>query len=107
MRRPRCRRLASPTVYADVVRHGETGFIYRTPDDFAASLAALIADRGLRRNVAARAYEWVAENRLLARHYRQRYDWYLSLIDRRSELDASLEERVPGIVSGLTRPGNK
>jgi len=99
--------LASPTVYADVVRHGETGFIYRTPDDFAASLAALIADRGLRRNVAARAYEWVAENRLLARHYRQRYDWYLSLIDRRSELDASLEERVPGIVSGLTRPGNK
>ncbi|HWQ60759.1 MAG TPA: methyltransferase domain-containing protein [Negativicutes bacterium] len=99
--------LASPTVYAETVRDGETGFIYRTPDEFAATLSRLIDDRDLRRSVAGRAYAWVAENRLLARHYRQRYDWYLSLLDRLPELNESLERRVPGIVSGTARLGKE
>lgn len=99
--------LASPTVYAASVRDGETGFIYRTPGEFAAKLAELIADGGLRRKIAGRAYAWVAENRLLARHYRQRYDWYLSLLGRLPELNESLERRVPGIVPGTVRPGKE
>ncbi len=45
--------------------------------------------------MASAAYRYVAEHRLLSRHYRERYDWYVDLLDRLPELNRDLRARVP------------
>lgn len=87
--------LASPTVYEKSIIEEETGFIYRSVEEFAEKLQALIDNPQLRQELARNAYEWVAENRLLSQHYRQRRDWYLGLRDRLPELNQQLRDRVP------------
>ena len=87
--------LASPTVYDRTIRHGESGLIYHSPDEFAVLLDRLIRDGPFRRALAHNAYRYVAEHRLLARHYRARYNWYRTMLDRRDPLDAELRRRVP------------
>jgi SAM-dependent methyltransferase len=87
--------LASPTVYESTIRHGETGLIYHSLDEFAAMLDRLISDGPFRRRLADAAYHYVAENRMLARHVRARYDWYCAMLDRRQHLDNELRHRVP------------
>jgi len=58
-------------------------------------LAELIRNRDLRRQVAGNAYCWVRDNRLLAHHYRQRYQWYLEMLQRLPQLNDELRSRVP------------
>jgi hypothetical protein len=87
--------LASPTVYDRAIRHGETGLIYHSLDEFAALLDRLLRDAPFRCRLAENAYHYVAENRLLARHFRARHDWYRAMLDRRNQLDAELRQRVP------------
>ena len=89
--------LASPTVYDRTIRHGETGLIYRSPDEFAALLDRLIRDVPFRHGLADAAYRYVADHRLLSRHFRARHDWYRAMLERREELDADLRRRVPEI----------
>jgi glycosyltransferase involved in cell wall biosynthesis len=92
--------LASPTVYARTIQHGENGLIYHSPDEFAALLDRLIRDAPFRRRLAANAYRFVAANRLLSRHFRARYDWYRQMLDRRAELNVELRRRVPELFQG-------
>lgn len=87
--------LASPTVYEDSIIEGETGLIYRSPEEFETKLESLIVDATLRRQLGENAYRWVAENRLLCQHYRERRNWYLEMRDRLPELNAQLRSRVP------------
>jgi SAM-dependent methyltransferase len=87
--------LASPTVYAQTIRDGELGFLYHCPREFEERLRQLIEDGKLRRRVAANAYRWVGENRLLCQHYRQRYDWYVRLRDLLPQLNEELRVRAP------------
>jgi glycosyltransferase involved in cell wall biosynthesis len=87
--------LASPTVYAETIREGETGFLYRSPEQFEERLRHLLDDAGLRQRVAERAYRWVAENRLLSQHYRKRQAWYLQMRDALPGLNAELRQRTP------------
>ena len=96
--------LASPTVYGQAVAEGETGLIYHTPAEFAQKLLSLLDDPELRRRLGQNAYRWVAENRLLSSHYQDRYKWYLAMAGRLPQLNQSLEQRVPGIVSRLALP---
>src|SRR5262249_48317830 len=62
--------LASPTVYAASIRHGETGLIARSAEEFESLLAQLIVDGNLRRRLSTQAHHYVAEHRLLEHHYR-------------------------------------
>jgi glycosyltransferase involved in cell wall biosynthesis len=87
--------LASPTVYAGSIIEGESGFLFHSPEQFEERLRQLIEDGELRRRVAGNAYRWVAEHRLLSQYYRQRYEWYLHLLDRLPELNAELRRRAP------------
>ena len=87
--------LASPTVYERSIINGKTGLIYRSVAEFEAQLHQLLDRADFRRSIAANAYRWVKENRLLYRHYRQRYQWYLEMRDRLPELNAALRDRVP------------
>jgi glycosyltransferase involved in cell wall biosynthesis len=87
--------LASPTVYEHSIVEGETGLIYRYEKEFETKLNSLISDTSMRREIAANAYEWVRDNRLLCGHYRQRRDWYLQMRDELPRLNAELRDRLP------------
>ncbi|MGE0718083.1 MAG: glycosyltransferase [Alphaproteobacteria bacterium] len=87
--------LASPVVYGATVVDGETGMLFRTPEEFAAKLRLLIEDGELRRKIAGAAYAYVRDHRLMKDQFRRRYEWYLSLLDRKAELDAGVRERLP------------
>jgi hypothetical protein len=91
--------LASPTVYETSIREGETGLIFRSEDEIEIKLRRLIDDSALRHRIAANAYAWVKENRLLGQHYRDRYRWYLRMLDDFPRLDAELRRRVPELFS--------
>src|SRR5205823_53619 len=87
--------LASPTVYEASVQDGRTGLLYRSAAEFEEKLRALIDDAALRQRLAAQAYAWVRDRRLLCQHYRQRYDWYLQMLGRLPQLNETLRQRVP------------
>ena len=91
--------LASPTVYEHSIVEGETGLIYRHEKDFESKLNSLINDNTMRQQIAANAYEWVRDNRLLCGHYRQRRDWYLQMRDELPRLNAELRGRLPELFS--------
>ena len=86
--------LAAPTVYAATVRDGETGLIYRSPEEFAQKLDLLIRRADLRRTLAENAYRYVAEHRLLAGHLDEYMNVYRELFDRREELERERLRRV-------------
>jgi SAM-dependent methyltransferase len=87
--------LASPVVYAGSVADGVTGFLYYSEQDFEDRLTLLIEQPRLRRRLAGRAYDWVRRERLLCRHYRERYRWYLDMRDQLPRLNEELRARVP------------
>lgn len=87
--------LASPVVYEDTIRDGDTGVLFHSPGAFAERLTRLIEDTEWRTGIVGRAYAYVRDHRLMALHFRKRLDWYNSLLDRKEELDARLYERVP------------
>ncbi|MBR3746664.1 MAG: glycosyltransferase, partial [Selenomonadaceae bacterium] len=88
-----CVVLASPTVYADVVEEGITGFIYHDKREFANKLNVLIKNRNMRREVAEAAYDYVRYERLMSQHYEERLDWYRELLARLPELTAEAQAR--------------
>lgn len=89
--------LASPCVYEASVRDGETGFLFRSPEEFRDRLFRLIDDPALRAATARQARAHVLAERLQAQHFRRRHDWYWSLIERKAELDGALFERLPAL----------
>ncbi|MGL5058614.1 MAG: glycosyltransferase family protein, partial [Microcoleus sp.] len=91
--------LASPTVYEQSIVEGKTGLIYRSIKEFETKLKLLIFETQTRRQIAANAYEWVRENRLLCLHYKQRRNWYLQMRDELPRLNAELRERLPELFS--------
>lgn len=54
--------VASPTVYADVITHGETGFIARALDEWVQYVSLLIEDRDLRRRIGKAAQQRVLKS---------------------------------------------
>jgi SAM-dependent methyltransferase len=87
--------LASPTAYARSLVDGQTGLLFRSAEELEARLLALLGDRALRLALASRAYAYVARERLLCQHYRERSRWYSSLLGALPELDRELREREP------------
>jgi glycosyltransferase involved in cell wall biosynthesis len=91
--------LASPTVYEQTIQEGETGLIYHDPAEFETKLRTLLDDKTLRRGLAAKAYDWVKANRLMAQHYHQRSEWYRQMRAVLPQLQADLRRRVPELFS--------
>ena len=87
--------LASPTMYENSIVEGETGLLYRSPEDFELKLRELIENPKLRHSLITNAYHYVKNNRLLSQHYRQRRDWYLQMRDELPRLNAELYSRFP------------
>ena len=86
--------LASPVVYGDTVRDGETGFLYRDPGEFREKFLRLLEDKEQRVSLAKAAYDYVRGERLLSRYYEERLDFYRGMLDCWKELDEELELRL-------------
>lgn len=90
--------LASTTVYGDSIVDGETGLLYRTPDEFEARLDRLLADSGLRSALARAAHDWVGRHRRLADGVDARLAWYRELLADKPSLDAGIRDRAGWIL---------
>ena len=86
--------LASPTVYAETMRDGETGLIFRSPEEFAKKLDLLIERADLRRTLAEHAYRYVAEHRLLEYHLDDYLSAYQEMLARREEFERDRRARI-------------
>lgn len=93
--------IASPAVYAAIVRDGETGLIADAPADWAAALMRLATDPVERRRIAANARTDIRENRIFADQIRVRLGWYRDLWARRDALRQGLLARAPGLAALL------
>jgi glycosyltransferase involved in cell wall biosynthesis len=93
--------IASPTIYADIIRHGETGLIAPRVEDWAPLLAQALRDEPARRAMARRAWDYVRAERMFAHQIPERRRWYRDLWDRREALTADLIRRVPGLAEAL------
>jgi len=86
--------LSSTVVYADSIADGQTGYLFRDPNELRARLMRLLVMPELARAIGNRAREYVAKERMLAYQVRPRQDWYRSLWARRDELSAALAARL-------------
>jgi len=93
--------IASPTIYAEVIRHGENGLIAHATADWAPLLAGALRDEAARRHMAEAAWRYVRDQRMFADQIHERRDWYRDLWDRRAELNAAVAARLPGLAEGL------
>lgn len=79
--------LGLPTVasaippYSPVVKHGKTGFLAKTEDDWVKHLSALIESKELRKEIGSSARKWVEENRSAAETYNQWVKVYKKYLD--------------------------
>ncbi|MGF1583418.1 MAG: methyltransferase domain-containing protein [Gemmataceae bacterium] len=87
--------LASPVVYSNSLRDGETGLLFTNEREFEDKLQRLLEDSDLRQRLVQTAYEYVRDNRMLSQHFRKRYDWYQQLIADLPRLNEELRQRVP------------
>lgn len=87
--------LASPVVYGDTIRDGETGRLIRTPEELRSALRDALARPEAARATGDAARDWVRRNRVLAGQVEARQRWYRDLWARRAALDAALLRRAP------------
>lgn len=88
--------IASPTIYADVIRHGENGLIAPQVADWAPMLAEALHDDDARRRMARNAWQYVRDGRMFADQIKARHDWYRELWERRVELNTAVLARIRG-----------
>lgn len=86
--------LASHVVYGDSIRDGETGVLFRNPEELRERLLRLVAMPELTRQIGDNARKYVAEHRMIAYQVARRVAWYRSLWERREELTRAVEERL-------------
>jgi glycosyltransferase involved in cell wall biosynthesis len=86
--------IASPTIYAGVIRHGRNGLIAPRIEDWAPLLTEALRDDEARRRMARNAWEYVRGARMFADQVRARHDWYRDLWARRDELNDALLTRL-------------
>jgi len=91
----RCVALASPTVYANTIRHGQTGLVFTSPDMLRDSLRAVLANPLWAQGLADAARADISKHRMLAHQMAARQAWYRSLWERRDALTRALAIRVP------------
>ncbi len=89
--------IMSETAWDAVVSksHGIMAYTYNDEKSFAGKLEWLIDHDKARLDVAANAYAYVRDHRLLSQHYWHRYNVYTHWLSQRSELTRDLLERVP------------
>lgn len=93
--------IASPRIYRDTIRHGETGLIAETIQDWPHLIKSVLHDDRRFNEMAFAAWNYARSERMFAHQVEDRRAWYWSLWERREALTALLVERVPGLAEEL------
>lgn len=88
--------IASPLLYEDRIVDGERGLIAREPEQWEAALRQLVEDSAAREGMAAAAYAYCREERMLATQTKARLAWYRDLCSRQASLHEELMRRLAG-----------
>lgn len=67
-------------VYHDAVKHGQTGYLAKTTDDWVKYLSKLVEDETHRKKMAVKAYKDVFNNFNLSDHFQEWTDFYQGVI---------------------------
>jgi tetratricopeptide (TPR) repeat protein len=86
--------LSALTPYKDSVQHGESGFLYESPEQLLSILSNLTCNADLRDRVSKTAHAYVERCRLENDHAKRRLDFYFSLI-RSGTVGSVLPAEVP------------
>jgi len=86
--------LSSLTPYKASVQHGETGFLYDSPQQLLSILSMLVCDTDLRYRISKAAYAYVTHYRLEEMHAKRRLTYYSSLI-KNGYVDSVLTPELP------------
>jgi SAM-dependent methyltransferase len=87
--------LASPTVYADVLEPGKTGYIFTGQASLQTYLRHVLANPQSARQMADAARHYVTTHRMLAYQLPNRTAWYRHLWENRAALNQALHQRMP------------
>ena len=91
--------IASPTIYSDVVNHNETGLLFDNRITLLENLNQIAVNPEKAREIALNAQSWVYHNRLISSQASLRYNWYMSLWNRKKEFTTQLLERIPELAN--------
>lgn len=80
---------ADNVVYRDTVKHGTTGFLAKTQDEWIKYLSELITNTELRAKMTINAYADVLDNYSLSDHYKKWLDVYQEVINERASRSTS------------------
>lgn len=76
-----CAVVATPTLYRDVIRDGDTGLLAETAAEWTAALDRLVTDRQLRRTLAGRLHRAVVRDWALDQHATRWLDCWQWMLD--------------------------
>ena len=93
--------IASPTIYSETIKAGETGLIATQPIHWEHGLKQLIERPGLRLRLSDNANRYVRENRMLMQHIHKRVEWYHELWANRHEVNKRILADFPEISQDL------
>ena len=91
--------LATATVYEQSVADGQTGVLFRSPEELGQRLLRLVANPDITQTIGDAARAYVARERMLAYQIAERTAWYHDLWARREELHRALLERMPELAT--------
>ena len=91
--------LATATVYEQSVADGQTGVLFRSPEELGQRLLRLVANPDITQAIGDAARAYVARERMLAYQIAERTAWYHDLWARREELHRALLERMPELAT--------
>ena len=94
--------LASPTAYDDTIVDGQTGAIFRSPEELQHKLLRIVADPDIGRTMANAARDYVSRHRMLAYQLGRRAAWYRSLWARKDALTRAMLLRVPELLEPIS-----
>jgi hypothetical protein len=84
--------------FAAEIRHGETGMLYDTQQEFIDHISTLIENEKQRRELAANAKDWVLENRDAMKTVPKQWEWWQELLETKRE-SMPVEEAMDGRLS--------
>ena len=93
--------LASPTVYAETVRHGLPAALFNSKRELLNIMKSWQDDPDRVRLLGKKAQRWVAQHRMQADLVKPQEHWYRDLWHRKDELTRRVHDREPTL-----RPGN-
>ena len=70
----------SPTIYKDVVKHGKTGYIAETVEDWVKYISQLVEDTKLRKKIGKQAYMSVKKDWDMAKHHQEWAEAYREVL---------------------------